>query len=101
MARNILIGDELRKAQEQFKADNNIEMENAPLGVLSEGIPVQRPSGMSARRESSFRDLIRNAKFKHIIVSYSGDGFVVTFLPVEGSSFIGRTDVTVNIVFHK
>ena len=31
-------------------------------------------------------------------VVYKGDGFVVTFFPVEGSSFIGN-DVSVNIVF--
>ncbi|MBR6504919.1 MAG: hypothetical protein IKT41_04345 [Clostridia bacterium] len=72
MPRKILIGNELKKAQEQFERDNEKYLENAPLGVLSEGTPVQRPSDMSARRESSFRDLIRQEAKRELMPDREG-----------------------------
>lgn len=72
MGRNILIGDRLKEAQEKYIQENDINIEEAPLGLVFKGTPVQRPSGMYARRESSFKDSIRQEAKRDLIMDREG-----------------------------
>ena len=72
MPRKILIGKNIEEAQQQFKKDEQKEFENAPVGLITHGTPVQRNSNMSARRESSFRDLIRQEAKRELVPDREG-----------------------------
>ena len=68
MARKVLVGNNLKEAQEQFKEDRE-----DTIGVISSGTRVEgKPESMTARREMSFRELLRQSSKRELTPSMEG-----------------------------
>lgn len=68
MARKVLVGNNLKEAQEQFK-----EGREDTIGVISSGTRVEgKPESMTARREMSFRELLRQSSKRELTPSMEG-----------------------------
>jgi len=72
MARKVLIGDELKKAQEETMKYRNQEIGNAPLGVISEGKHFERTTTMSPRRDIGFKELLKISAKRDLIPDREG-----------------------------